>query len=206
MTLMPVSKISTLVDCSVKAGGCRWMGIDFLVLTGPSPSTGSPTTLRIRPRHSGPTGIAMGAPVSRASMPRTRPSEVSIATVRTVFSPRWRATSRVRLSLTLEMPGLETLRAFRILGSLPPSNSTSTTGPMTWTILPFPGVPAAGENEVVMGEGSSCGRSWNAARVYHDGGAFFNESEGMSGEEEGRRRGNLCSGGDGVSGGERELE
>ena len=40
---------------------------------GPS-STGSPMTFRMRPRHSGPTGIAMGAPVSRTSIPRTRPS------------------------------------------------------------------------------------------------------------------------------------
>jgi hypothetical protein len=45
-------------------------------------------TLMMRPRHSSPTGTEIGAPVSVHSWPRTRPSEVSIATVRTVFSPR----------------------------------------------------------------------------------------------------------------------
>jgi hypothetical protein len=39
--------------------------------------------------------------------------------------------------LRAEMPGFVSLRAFRIFGSLPGSNSTSTTGPMTWTTLPL---------------------------------------------------------------------
>jgi hypothetical protein len=72
----------------------------FLVRTGGPSSTGSPMTFRMRPRHSGPTGIAIGAPVSRTAMPRTRPSVMSIAIARTVFSPRCWATSSVRLSLT----------------------------------------------------------------------------------------------------------
>jgi hypothetical protein len=50
MTLMPVSNISTLTDWSTNLGAGRWMGSDFLALTGPFSSTGSPTTLRIRPR------------------------------------------------------------------------------------------------------------------------------------------------------------
>ena len=131
------------------------MGIAFLVTGGGRPSTGSPMTLRMRPRHSGPTGIAMGAPVSRTSIPRTRPSELSIATVRTVFSPRCCATSSVRLSLLDEMPGLVTFSAFRILGSFPASNSTSTTGPMTCTTLPLLLVSDGDEYEVVMGRGGS---------------------------------------------------
>ena len=47
------------------------------------PSTGSPTTFRMRPRHSAPTGIEIGAPVFLTSMPRTRPSVESIAIART---------------------------------------------------------------------------------------------------------------------------
>ena len=119
MTLIPVSKTSTLVLCSWKVGGVLWMGEVFLAPTGPRSSTGSPMTFKMRPRHSGPTGMAMGAPVSRASIPRTRPSELSMAMVRTVFSPRCCATSNVRLSLADEMLGLVTFSALRIRGSLP---------------------------------------------------------------------------------------
>src|SRR5580658_4314303 len=112
------------------------MGMRSLVCTGGPSSTGSPITLRMRPRHSGPTGIAIGAPVSRTIIPRTRPSVVSMATARMVLSPRWAATSSVRLSVAAEIPGLLSFRALRILGSFPSGNSTSTTGPMTWTTLP----------------------------------------------------------------------
>jgi hypothetical protein len=50
-------------------------------------------TFRMRPSVSGPTGMVIGAPVSTAFLPRTRPSVVSMAMVRTVFSPRCCATS-----------------------------------------------------------------------------------------------------------------
>ena len=40
MTLMPVSDISSLVLCSVKPGGGRWMGRWVSVLTSPFLSTG----------------------------------------------------------------------------------------------------------------------------------------------------------------------
>lgn len=48
---------------------------------------GSPMTFIILPKVSGPTGILIGAPVSRTLWPRTRPSVPSIAIVLTVFSP-----------------------------------------------------------------------------------------------------------------------
>ena len=39
----------------------RWIGCFFLVLTGPASSTGTPTTFRMRPSTSAPTGIEIGA-------------------------------------------------------------------------------------------------------------------------------------------------
>ena len=62
------------------------------------PSTGSPITFQMRPRVCGPTGIMMGAPVSTASMPRTRPSVDDMATVRTRSPGRWVCTSNTVLT------------------------------------------------------------------------------------------------------------
>src|SRR6266545_1841862 len=101
-----------------------------LVLTGPASSTGSPMTLMMRPSVSSPTGTMIGWPVSVTSWPRTRPSLVSIATVRTVDSPRCCATSSTR-----RLPPFVVSSAFRIAGRSP-SNCTSTTAPMTWVIFP----------------------------------------------------------------------
>src|SRR5574341_1119051 len=84
----------------------------------------------MRPSVSGPTGTVMAAPVSTASWPRTRPSVVSMATVRTVFSPRCCATSS-----TSRLPWFWACSAFRMAGRSP-SNWTSTTAPRTWVILP----------------------------------------------------------------------
>ena len=64
-----------------------------LVTTGPASSTGSPMTFMMRPSVSSPTGTVIGAPVSVTAWPRTRPSVVSMAMQRTVFSPRCCATS-----------------------------------------------------------------------------------------------------------------
>src|SRR5215510_12396736 len=84
----------------------------------------------MRPSTSRPTGTVMPAPVSTASWPRTRPSVVSMAMVRTVFSPRCCATSSTR-----SLPWFCTCSAFRIAGRSP-SNCTSTTAPNTCVILP----------------------------------------------------------------------
>src|SRR5690349_20056299 len=99
-------------------------------LIGPASSTGSPMTFMMRPSVPLPTGTAIGWPVSVTSWPRTRPSDVSIATVRTVFSPRCCATSRTR-----RLPPFLVSSAFKIAGRWS-SNCTSTTAPMTWVILP----------------------------------------------------------------------
>ena len=55
---------------------------------GPCSSTGSPTTFKILPNVEFPTGTEIGAPASSTIAPLTNPSELSIAIVLTVFSPR----------------------------------------------------------------------------------------------------------------------
>src|SRR6185295_6771130 len=100
------------------------------VLIGPASSTGSPITFMMRPRVSSPTGTAIAAPVSVTSWPRTKPSVASMATVRTVLSPKCWATSS-----TKRLPRFWVSSALRISGRCP-SNWTSTTAPVTWRIRP----------------------------------------------------------------------
>src|SRR5262245_27888133 len=87
-------------------------------------------TLMMRPSVPSPTGTAMGWPVSETSCPRTRPSLVSMAMVRTVDSPRCWATSSTR-----RLPWFLVSSALRIAGRCS-SNCTSTTAPMTWVMRP----------------------------------------------------------------------
>jgi hypothetical protein len=68
----------------------------MVVLIGPASSIGSPMTFMMRPSVPGPTGTMIEEPVSTTGWPRVRPSVVSMAMVRTVFSPRCWATSRTR--------------------------------------------------------------------------------------------------------------
>src|SRR3954467_5773331 len=88
-------------------------------------------TLRMRPSSPAPTGTAIGSPVSRTSWPRTRPSLMSMAIVRTVDSPRCCATSSTR-----RLPWLSVSSALRIAGSSP-SKCTSTTAPITCAMRPI---------------------------------------------------------------------
>src|SRR6266581_3185420 len=127
---MPVTRICASEAWSANVGAGAWIGRLALVLTGPASSTGSPMTLIMRPSVSSPTGTVIAAPVSVTSWPRTRPSLVSIATVRTVDSPRCCATSSTR-----RLPPFVVSSAFKIAGRSP-SNCTSTTAPMTWVIFP----------------------------------------------------------------------
>ena len=122
--------------CSANEGASLWMGLNLVVLMGPRSSMGSPMTLIILPRVSGPTGTRIGAPVSITLWPRTRPSVESKAMVLTLLPPRCWATSRTRRCW---VPS--TSRAFKMGGSSP-SNWTSTTAPMTWEILPDDFLPA----------------------------------------------------------------
>src|SRR5690348_7527350 len=136
----------------MNSGADLWIGERCLVTTGPRSSTGSPMTLRMRPSVSGPTGIMIGSPVSTTSAPRTSPSVVSIAIVRTVFSPSCCATSRTRVRPLFSM-----CSAFWIAGKSP-SKCTSTTAPITWVTVPmvflamFLGFPCGGLQRLGAGD------------------------------------------------------
>jgi hypothetical protein len=65
------------------------MGNFNLVTMGPLSSIGSPITFIILPKHSGPTGIKIGDPVSATGYPLTKPSVASMAIVLTLESPKW---------------------------------------------------------------------------------------------------------------------
>ena len=96
MTLMPVSNISVVgVSCST-VGALRWIGQRSTSSSSWSPSSiVSPSRLKMRPRVTLPTGTVIGPPVSTTSMPRARPSVVSMATARTRSSPRCCWTSQI---------------------------------------------------------------------------------------------------------------
>ncbi len=96
ITLMPVSKTCAVVDCSAKEGAIWWIGRRSTASTGASVSIGSPSTLNTRPRVAGPTGTAIGRPVSIAASPRRRPSVVLMATALTMPPPRCCWTSATR--------------------------------------------------------------------------------------------------------------
>ena len=94
MTLMPVSNTSVLGSRFTKSGRLRWIGQRSTSAGIAAPlSTGSPSTLRIRPSAAAPTGTVIADPVSIASMPRTTPSVELMATVRTWLRPMCCCTS-----------------------------------------------------------------------------------------------------------------
>merc|ERR1719348_2396740 len=95
--LIPVTRISCSTLMSSNSGASAWIACLLSVAMGPLSSMGSPMTLMILPRVSGPTGIMMGLPVSLTTWPLIRPSVPSMAMVLTVFSPRCWATSKMSL-------------------------------------------------------------------------------------------------------------
>ena len=78
---------------STNAGAFLWIGSFVSAGHGPSSSTGSPSTLKIRPRIVLPTGTESAAPVSTTVIPRCKPSVALIDTARTRLSPRSCCTS-----------------------------------------------------------------------------------------------------------------
>ena len=135
---MPVTSTSVALDWSAKDGASRWIWAVWSLEIGPASSIGSPMTFMMRPRVAGPTGTVMGSPVSTTSCPRVRPSVVSMAMVRTAFSPRCWATSSTRRKLSpVRWSVLVVSMALRMRGRWPPSNSTSTTAPITWVMRPL---------------------------------------------------------------------
>src|SRR5579875_766717 len=146
MTLIPVSNISVVGASASTSGAGRWIGQRSTSSAMGSPwSIVSPSRLKIRPSVSRPTGTVIGAPVSITSVPRARPSVVSIATARTRSSPRCCCTSQVRysscwaamssVSSALAASGRLTMIAWLISGSLS-GNTASMTTPVTSSIRP----------------------------------------------------------------------
>ena len=103
-----------------------------VAFTGPQSSMASPRTLNIRPRTPSPTGTEMGAPVAVTHMPRPRPSLGESMMQRTVSPPTCWATS-----ITWRLPSSSTSRASLSSGRSPSGKATSTTGPMTCTMVPL---------------------------------------------------------------------
>src|SRR3954452_6850189 len=99
MTLMPVSNISVVGVRFSTVGAERWIGQRSSSgnSIGSPWSIGSPSRLKMRPSVTSPTGTVIGPPVSTTSVPRARPSVVSMATARTRSSPRCCWTSQTRI-------------------------------------------------------------------------------------------------------------
>ena len=64
MTLMPVTRISDEVACAANSGAGWWIARRSVTFSGVPSSTGSPTTFRMRPSVTSPTGTVIGPPVS----------------------------------------------------------------------------------------------------------------------------------------------
>src|SRR5207253_9889705 len=133
MTLIPVSRISTLACCSETGGAGRWIGQRVVPSGVGSSSIALPMTLNSLPSVSTPTGTEMGAPVAVTGSPRRNPSVESIAMQRTVLSPRSDSTS----STTVRPSWVLTSSASNSSGWYPGSNSTSTTAPMSSLMRPW---------------------------------------------------------------------
>ena len=73
MTLMPVSKISDLVERRASGGGARCTERHWTSDNAASRSMVLPNTSNIRERIALPTGAFNGPPVSSTAMPRARP-------------------------------------------------------------------------------------------------------------------------------------
>ncbi len=132
MTLMPVSRISTLACCSDTGGAGRWIGQRVTPFGAGWSSIGAPITLNMRPSVSTPTGTEIGPPVALTGSPRRKPSVASMAMVRTTLSPIAPSTS----STTTRSLPVVTSSASNSSGCSPGGNWTSTTAPMTWLTCP----------------------------------------------------------------------
>ena len=129
-TLMPVTRSRCSVDWSTNSGAA--VDRPFLASRtsiGPLSSIGLADDVHdAAQRVSGPTGHFDRRAGVGHFLPRVRPSVVSMAMVRTVFSPRCCATSQIRLTGCLRCcPPMQRVQDF----GRSPSNSTSTTAPIT---------------------------------------------------------------------------
>ncbi len=130
-TLMPVTRISASVDCSIYSGAFWWMARVALVLMGPASSTGSPMTFMMRPSVSTPTGTMIGSPVSLCFLTANE----------TFGRVQWRWCARClrrgagQLREPDDGPDCPLQARSRISGSWPSGNLTSTTAPMTCVMV-----------------------------------------------------------------------
>src|SRR3954469_11461794 len=143
-TLMPVSNISVVGVRFSTDGAERWIGQRCLTSISPPSSIGSPSRLKMRPSVTSPTGTVIGPPVSSTSIPRARPSVVSMATARTRSSPRCCCTSHTstpaspppaRSGSSSPVGSWRTMIAELISGSLS-GNTASMTTPWISSIRP----------------------------------------------------------------------
>ena len=76
-------------------GDFLWIGNFVSIETGPISSTGSPKTLKIRPRVALPTGTLIASPKSATDIPLFRPSVDVIDTALTLLLPSNCCTSQI---------------------------------------------------------------------------------------------------------------
>src|SRR3954471_2970565 len=141
---MPVSNISVVGVRFSTDGAERWIGQRTLTSISSPSSIGSPSRLKMRPSVTSPTGTVIGPPVSSTSIPRARPSVVSMATARTRSSPRCCCTSHTstpaspppaRSGSSSPVGSWRTMIAELISGSLS-GNTASMTTPWISSIRP----------------------------------------------------------------------
>ena len=167
MTLMPVSRICGFGSSSSNGGGSRWIGQRSVsaasagACSGSSLSIGWPSTLKMRPSVTLPTGTVIGPPVSTTIVPRARPS---------VGVHRDRAHAVVaQVLLHLRDQGAALARVDRGARSRCPEGAPRTTASSTtpWisTILPtFCRLPCGSTCSLRRGRKAALARPFPAAR------------------------------------------
>ncbi len=143
MTLMPVQNTSVFDSSWSNVGAGAWMPRRSVICSeDSSTSSGLPSVFHTWPSVTSPTGTVIASPVSRTSVPRTRPSVGCIEMARTRLSPMCWATSRVSVRCsTSPSPASKVTSTFSALnnsGICSEGNSTSTTGPVTRATRPTP--------------------------------------------------------------------
>ncbi len=129
MALMPVSKISDLVERSDKGGGARWT-VRHCTSDGAGwRSMAWPNTSNIREMIAFPTGACRGLPVSSTGIPRAKPCVGVKAMPRTRRASSCAITS---MTICFSAPARSTEK----MGGKRWSNRTSTTLPRTETTAP----------------------------------------------------------------------
>mmetsp|Transcript_39450 Transcript_39450/g.122019 ORF Transcript_39450/g.122019 Transcript_39450/m.122019 type:complete len:266 (+) Transcript_39450:709-1506(+) len=128
MTLIPVDRMASLPDWSASFGAMAWIGNLVFSPTGPRWSMASPSTLKMRPRVSRPTGTEIWPPADTTLVLSFSRSVVCMAMQRPVLASKCWTISRV--SASSRPRSSATSRAVST-GGTPSAKCTSTTAPMT---------------------------------------------------------------------------